>query len=78
MVVLVLSLGIAWVIEMAQVFSQLPKEAKAMLTWVQESAEAWRLLKEKYEDAHIAVSSVIHLLQTVKLPDGPPHDKVEA
>ena len=63
---------------MAQLFSKLPEEVKAIIIGVQEPAEAWELLEERYGDAQIAVLLAIQKLQTVKLPDRPPHDKVEA
>ena len=65
-------------LEMAQLSSKLPQEVKVQITGVQEPAEAWKLLEERYGDAQIAVLLAIQKLQTVKLPDRPPHDKVEA
>ena len=40
--------------------------------------KAWVLLEERYGDAHIAVLLAIQKMQTVKLPNGPLHDRVEA
>ena len=44
---------------------------------LQERAEACKLLKENYEDAHIAILSAIHKTWTVILPDRPSHERVE-
>ena len=59
------------VLDIAHLLSTLPEEAKVIITGVQEPAEAWRLLEERYGDAKIAVLSAIHKLLTVKFPDGP-------
>ena len=54
--------------KLAQLRSQLPEAAKNLFTGVQEPAEAWKLLDKRYGDKHIVVLSVMHKLQSVKLP----------
>ena len=64
---------------MAQLSSKLPaEEAKWLTTGFKEPKEARRLLEERYRDRHIAILSTMHKLESIKLPQGPAHDKVEA
>ena len=64
--------------ELAQLRSKMPKNAKRLITGVKEPVEAWRLLGKRFGDRHILVFLAMHRLQSVKLPQGPAHDKVEA
>ena len=63
------------VLEMAQLSRKLPEKAKRLITGVKEPTESWRLLEERCGDI---VLSVMHKLETVMLPQGPQHDKIEA
>ena len=65
-------------LEVAQLASKLAEEAKRLIMGVEEPVEAWRLLGKRFGDRHILVFLAMHRLQSVKLPQGPAHDKVEA
>ena len=63
---------------LAQLASKLAEEAKRLIMGVEEPVEAWRLLVERYLYRHMAILSAMHNLQSVRIPQGPAHDKVEA
>ena len=65
-------------LEVAQLASKLAEEAKRLIMGVEEPVEAWRLLVERYLYRHMAILLAMHNLQSVRIPQGPAHDKVEA
>ena len=66
------------VLELAQLRDNIQEVARKLLARVQEPAEAWGLLDKMYGDKHVTILSAMHKLQSVVLPHGPAHNKVEA
>ena len=66
------------VFELAHLASKLVEETKRLIIGVKEPVEAWRLVDKRYRDRHILILLAMHKLQSVKLPQGPAHEKVEA
>ena len=70
--------NLAPVLELAQFRDKIPEAARKLLTGVREPAKARGLLDKRYGDKHVAIMSAMHKLQSVVLPHGPTHNKVEA
>ena len=68
---------LAPVLQLAQLRDKILEAARKLLTGVREPAEAWELLDKRYGKEQKAILSVMQKLQSVVLPHGPAHAKVE-
>ena len=55
-----MNIDIVPVIELAQLRSKLPEDAKKLITGIKKPAEAWKLLDKRYGYRHMLILSVIN------------------